>query len=141
MLTSTGCWRAHRVSDCRGAAYVALLTANKDQLDPDCDPDALIARGTELVTALRELHPEKTAAKEAAVADTEEIDVLDGMLVVMIAALNRAARRAFRKLGLKSKVASYKYHYLRSSVLAVDVDEQEDLDDDEAPEPDPPVPA
>jgi hypothetical protein len=127
--------------DAQLAAYVALLTANKDALDPDCDPDALIASGTELVTSLRELIPEKTAAKEAAIADTEEIDVLDGKLVVMIAALNRAARRAFRKLGLKAKLASYKYHHLRRNVVAVDVEEESGDTEDLVPAPEPTVPA
>jgi uncharacterized protein (DUF2252 family) len=121
--------------DAQIAAYVALLTANKDNLDPDCDPDTLIADGTKLVTALRELLPEKTAAKEAAVADSEEIDVLDGKLVVMIASLNRAARRAFRKLGLKAKVSSYKYHHLNRRVVAVDVAEESGGEDTDTTEP------
>jgi hypothetical protein len=95
------------------AATVDLLTNHKAALDPDIDPDALIRQGQTIVEQLRTVLPAKKGAKDATVADTEEIDVLDGRLLEIISALNSAGRKAFRKLRNTARVNEYKYHFLR----------------------------
>jgi hypothetical protein len=103
-------------------ALVELLAANRDALEPDCGADALVAEGRAIHARLRELVPSKQTAMVATTADTEQIDVLDGRLMVMIAALNRAGRRAFRARANKAKAATYKYNHLRRGAAVDDED-------------------
>lgn len=91
---------------------VAALTKHKTELDADADPDALIAVGEALVPRLKTLGPAKTVAKDATKSDTEELDVLEGRLLEIIAALNSAGRKAFRAQHNQAKVEAYKYHFV-----------------------------
>jgi hypothetical protein len=95
------------------AATVDLLRTHKDAIDPDVNPDALIAEGAGLVERIRAAIPAKKGARDATIADTEEIDVLDGRLLEIIAGLNSAGRKAFRALKNTARVNEYKYHFVR----------------------------
>jgi hypothetical protein len=99
--------------DAQVTSTIELLRTHKALIDVEVEPDALIAAGETLVAQLKAAAPAKSSAKSAAVADSEEIDVLDGRLLEYISAVNSSARKAFRALKNKAKVNEYKYHYLR----------------------------
>lgn len=94
----------------------SLLRTYLAELPEDCDAEELANRGDQLVLALETLLPSKASTRASAKEDTEDLDVLDGRLVDMIAKINRSGRKAFRHLGNKTKVEEYKYHHLAGSV-------------------------
>jgi hypothetical protein len=99
--------------DAELSAHVALLRTHLALLDPDVSPDELIRTGESLAERLKAATPSKDAAMAATKSDTEELDVLDGRLIEIIAKLNNAGRKAFRALNNQAKVETYKYHYLQ----------------------------
>ena len=94
------------------ATIAAMLRTHLALLPDDCDAEALATRGEALIPTLRAALPEKAASQVATKADTEELDVLDGRLISVIAKVNRAGRKAFRRRGNKALVEAFKYHHL-----------------------------
>jgi hypothetical protein len=99
--------------DAQAEAYGAALTKHRALLDPEIEPDALIAAGAAAVARLREHDPKPGSTRVEAEVDTAEVDVADGRLMEVISLVNSAARKAFRALKNAAKVKAYRYHHLR----------------------------
>jgi hypothetical protein len=89
-----------------------LLDAHKDRLDKEFKAADKAAEAPGLADAVRAELDTAPLAKSAPVADTREIDLLDGKIAVLLARINKTARRAFRDLGNDTKVKEYRFHHL-----------------------------
>jgi len=98
--------------DAEVGACVAFLKQHQAKMATDTEPAELIADGEALVPRLQVMRPDKASAKAATKGDTEELDVLDGRLLEIIAAVNSAGRKAFRVAGNKARVEAYRYHQI-----------------------------
>lgn len=98
--------------DAEVGACLALVKERKAMMHADTEPDALIAEGEALIPRLKAASPQKSSAKGAAKADTEELDYLDGRLLEIVAGLNSAGRKAFRAAGKRSRAEDYKYQHI-----------------------------
>lgn len=91
-----------------------LLEANATSLDPEVQAAERISEAVGVATAIRQSTETATSAKGAPVADTAELDLLDGKLYVMIKDLNDAGRRAIRDGALAQKSSEYRFQHLTS---------------------------
>jgi len=89
-----------------------LLGEVKARVPEDAAVEVRLGEVPEVRRQLQAIFGLVSTAKSATVADTAEIDVLDGQLVVTIRFLNRAARKAIRSGALKASLSEYRIHYL-----------------------------
>jgi hypothetical protein len=80
-------------------ALAKVLDKHKDRVDEGFDVPAQLAAAPGLAESVRKELAGAEVAKAAPVADTREIDLLDGKLVTWMARLNKTARRAFKDAG------------------------------------------
>jgi hypothetical protein len=79
-----------------------ILGDTKSSLDAETGADARLAEAPALAANVASAPCAVRAAKEAVVADTAEIDLLDGRLYIIIRDLNAAGRKAIRNRDLKA---------------------------------------
>jgi len=96
-------------------ALAELLGEVKARAPEDAAVETRLGEVAELRTALQSMAGQVSTAKAATVAETVEIDKLDGMLVVAIRDLNKAGRKAIRNGALTAAASEYRYHYLNGS--------------------------
>jgi hypothetical protein len=101
--------------DASVGALSKLLTEQATSLPPDANVDALIGQGANLLEDLRAAPGTVTTAKSAKVADTADLDRLDGRLYVAMRDLNRAGRRAIRAGKLGAAPTDYRFAFRRSA--------------------------
>jgi hypothetical protein len=116
---------ARRVAEARPAddaglgtgigALAKILEDCKSAVDSDSNADVRVAEAPALASDLASALGAVRAAKEAAVADTADIDLLDGKLYIILRDLNAAGRKAIRNGDLKARLGEYVFHYLKRS--------------------------
>jgi hypothetical protein len=97
------------------AALAEILASQKDKLSPECQVDQRLAEAKELAAAVATLPGVVHTSRSQTMADTAELDALDGKLYTWLIELNRAARRAIRNGHLKASRQEYTLHHLKRS--------------------------
>jgi hypothetical protein len=94
-------------------AVAKILEQWKAKVDAGFDVAAQLAAAPGLAESIQRELAGAEVAKSAPVADTRDIDLLDGKLATWIARLNKTARRAFRDAGDEVKAREYRFHHLK----------------------------
>ncbi len=95
-------------ADALVGALLSTLSKYESRLPQDAALPECLEQGRELQAALVDAAGKKPLAFAGTIADTREIDVLDGRLSVQISGLNRAARRAIRAGALNATLTEYR---------------------------------
>jgi len=96
-------------------ALAVILEENQGRLPPDAHADQRLAEVDALCADLRASPGAVHTSKGQTVADTQQIDLLDGKLYVCVRDLNAAARAAVRNGDLRASLADYTFHHLKRS--------------------------
>lgn len=96
-------------------AMAKLLIAHREELDTDSQSADRLAEAEPLATAVASSPGPVQTSKGQTVADTAQIDLLDGKLYVWIRELNKAGRRAIRNGHLQAAPQEYVFHHLKHS--------------------------
>lgn len=96
-------------------AMASLLVENKGKLDEDAEADKRLAEVDESCAALRASPASVQTSKSKTVADTAQIDLLDGKLYVRMRDLNAAGRAAIRNGHLQASLHEYGFRRLKRS--------------------------
>ena len=96
-------------------ALATLVVENKGKLDEDAEADKRLAEVDGLCAALRDSPASVLTSKSRTVADTAQIDLLDGKLYTRMRDLNAAARTAIRNGHLQASLHEYSFHRLKRS--------------------------
>jgi hypothetical protein len=88
-------------------ALAGLLQKYGADLEPSFKAADRVARAEALAKDVETQVAGATQAKNATVADTREIDLLDGKVVTIIRQVNKIGRKAFRALGNDAKARTY----------------------------------
>lgn len=94
-------------------ALATLLTENQGRLPADAQVAQRLAEVATLSAGLLASPGAVHTSKSQTVADTQQIDLLDGKLCVMVRDLNAAARAAIRNGDLRASASDYMFHHLR----------------------------
>jgi hypothetical protein len=93
-------------------ALGSVLEAHRAEVDASFDVDGRLARGPVLAAAIEAELTGAERAKTAPKQDTRALDLLDGRIVATLNVLNRAGRKAFNRLGDRTKADTYRHHVL-----------------------------
>jgi hypothetical protein len=101
-----------------------LLLTDAKKLAPDnATLDKRLSEVDAILEAVRLAPANVVAAKETKVADSAELDYLDGQLIVAIRELNEAGIKAIRDGLLEARLTEYKFHHLRRTSRPAATDE------------------
>ncbi|MDX9723009.1 MAG: hypothetical protein RBU37_19825 [Myxococcota bacterium] len=93
-------------------ALAKLVEANVAKLPKELDIAALVGQARELSAALAAKPGELSLAKAAPVSDTEQLDELEGRLLLQLGDLNDAGRKAIRAGRLQARRSEYRLQFL-----------------------------
>lgn len=96
-------------------ALTALLGEHKDKLPSETEVDKRLAEVEDLCAALRVQPANLQLSRSRTVADTAQLDLVDGRLYLRMRDLNAAARSAIRNGDLQASLAEYTFHRLKRS--------------------------
>lgn len=96
-------------------ALTALLAKAKDRLPADAQASERLAESESIVADLGTAPGALHTRGAQTVADTAQIDLLDGKLSIWIRELNQAGRRAIRNGHLRAARQDYVFHHLNRS--------------------------
>jgi hypothetical protein len=96
-------------------ALATLFVESKDKLDEDAEADKRLAEVDGLCAALRDSPASLQTSRSRTVADTAQIDLLDGKLYMRMRDLNAAARSAIRNGHLQASLHEYTFQRLKRS--------------------------
>ncbi len=99
-------------------ALAQILATQKDKLSAENQAEQRLAEANDIAAAVATSPGDVHTRKGQAMADTAEIDLLDGKLYIWILELNRAGRRAIRNGHLKAARQEYILHHLKRSGAA-----------------------
>jgi hypothetical protein len=92
-----------------------ILAAAKARLPADCQVEQRLAEAAGLAAELDSSPGSVHTCSGPTVADTAQIDLLDGKLYLWIRELNKAGRRAIRNGHLPGAPQDYAFHHLKHS--------------------------
>lgn len=95
-------------------ALAALLAENQGRLPADAQVAQRLAEVATLSAGLLASPGTVHTSKIQTVADTQQLDLLDGKLCVIIRDLNAAARAAIRNGDLGASTSDFTFHHLKS---------------------------
>jgi hypothetical protein len=96
-------------------ALAKILAGAKDRLPADCQVEQRLAEAEGLAAELDSSPGSVHTSSGQTVADTAQIDVLDGKLYLWIRELNKAGRRAIRNGHMPGAPQDYAFHHLKHS--------------------------
>jgi hypothetical protein len=96
-------------------ALAKILGGAKDRLPADAQIDQRLAEAVSLAAELDSSPGSVHTSSGQTVADTAQIDLLDGKLYLWIRELNKAGRRAIRNGHLSAAPQEYTFHHLKHS--------------------------
>lgn len=96
-------------------ALAKILGGVKDRLPADAQVEQRLTEATGLVAELDSSPGSVHVSSGQTVADTAQIDLLDGKLYLWIRELNKAGRRAIRNGHLPGAPEDYAFHHLKHS--------------------------
>lgn len=96
-------------------ALATLLSEHKDKLAPETQVDKRLAEVEDLCAALRAQPGNVQVSRSRAIADTSQLDLLDGKLYLRMRDLNAAARSAIRNGDLQASLGEYTFRRLKRS--------------------------
>jgi hypothetical protein len=96
-------------------ALAKILAGAKDRLPADAQVDQRLAEAEGLAAEIESSPGSVHTSSGQTVADTAQIDLLDGKLYLWIRELNKAGRRAIRNGHLPGAPLDYAFHHLKHS--------------------------
>lgn len=99
-------------------ALAEILAGQKDKLPAENQAEQRLAEAKDVALAVATSPGIVHTSKGQTMADTAEIDLLDGKLYVWMLELNKAGRRAIRNGHLKAARQEYLLHHLKRSGAA-----------------------
>jgi hypothetical protein len=96
-------------------ALAKLLDGAKDRVPADAQVETRLAEAASLAAEIDSTPGSVHRSAGQTVADTAQIDLLDGKLYLWIRELNKAGRRAIRNGHLASAPQDYAFHHLKHS--------------------------
>lgn len=96
-------------------ALATILNETKTRLPSDAKPEVRLAEVDALCKGLQTSPATVHTSKGQTVADTAEIDLMDGKLWACMRDLNAAGRAAIRNGELRANLSEYMFHHLKHS--------------------------